>query len=101
ATSRHTLGVTGEHVFAVAPLAQDEAVELLRDRATAVRPGFHGDEADHVEIARLCAGLDRLPLAIELAASRLRTLSVGQMTDRLEDRFALLTGGCRTAPVHQ
>ncbi|WP_254389970.1 response regulator [Streptomyces sp. AC550_RSS872] len=101
ATSRHTLGVTGEHVFAVAPLAQDEAVELLRDRAAAVMPGFHIDEADHAQIARLCAGLDGLPLAIELAASRLRTLSVGQMTDRLEDRFALLTGGSRTAPARQ
>lgn len=101
ATSRHTLGVTGEHVFALAPLAQDEAVELLRDRASAVRPQFPGEETDHAEIARLCADLDCLPLAIELAASRLRTLSVGQMTDRLENRFALLTGGSRTAPVHQ
>ncbi|KUL31863.1 LuxR family transcriptional regulator [Streptomyces regalis] len=76
-------------------------MELLRDRATAVRPEFRVDEAGHTEIARLCAGLDGLPLAIELAASRLRTLTVGQMTDRLENRFALLTGGCRTAPAHQ
>jgi predicted ATPase/DNA-binding response OmpR family regulator len=106
ATSRHTMGVTGEHVFALAPLAQDDAVELLRDRAVAVRERFHGDETDHDEtghagIARLCAHLDCLPLAIELAAARLRTLTVGQLTDRLEDRFALLTGGCRTAPAHQ
>ncbi|GAA2518686.1 response regulator [Streptomyces longisporus] len=101
ATSRHTLGVTGEHVFALAPLAQDEAVELLRDRAGAVRERFHGDEAGHAALARLCADLDGLPLAIELAASRLRTLTVGQLTDRLENRFALLTGGSRTAPAHQ
>ncbi|MFF4256541.1 response regulator [Streptomyces sp. NPDC001663] len=101
ATSRHTLGVTGEHVFALAPLAQDDAVELLRDRAVAVRERSHGDEAGHAEIARLCADLDGLPLAIELAASRLRTLTVGQLADRLENRFALLTGGCRTAPAHQ
>ncbi|GAA3796736.1 hypothetical protein GCM10022403_033310 [Streptomyces coacervatus] len=101
ATSRHTLGVTGEHVFALAPLAQDDAVELLRDRAPAVRERSHGDEAGHAALARLCADLDGLPLAIELAASRLRTLTVGQLTDRLENRFALLTGGCRTAPAHQ
>lgn len=100
-TSRHILGVTGEHVFALAPLPQDEAVELLRDRATAIRPQFHGDEADQAEIARLCAGLDGLPLAIELAASRLRTLTLGQLTDRLENRLALLTCGSRTAPAHQ
>ncbi|MGW3123783.1 response regulator [Streptomyces sp. NPDC001107] len=101
ATSRHTLGVTGEHVFALAPLAQDDAVELLRDRAVAVRERSHEDEAGDAALARLCADLDGLPLAIELAASRLRTLTVGQLTDRLENRFALLTGGCRTAPAHQ
>ncbi|WP_037885638.1 winged helix-turn-helix domain-containing protein [Streptomyces sp. NRRL S-646] len=101
ATSRHTMGVTGEHVFTLAPLAQDDAVELLRDRAVAVWERSHGDEAGHAAIARLCADLDCLPLAIELAASRLRTLTVGQLTDRLENRFALLTGGSRTAPAHQ
>ena len=99
ATSRHTLGVTGEYVVTVAPLAQDDAVELLRDRAAAVRSGAQDDEDD--DLARLCADLDCLPLAIELAASRLRTLSVPQLTDRLENRFALLTSGCRTAPAHQ
>ncbi|GAV42250.1 winged helix-turn-helix domain-containing protein [Streptomyces acidiscabies] len=101
ATSRHTLGVTGEHVHALAPLAPDEAAELLRDRAAAVRPHSPDETTGDDGIARLCAGLDCLPLAIELAASRLRTLSVGQLTDRLEDRFALLTGGSRTAPAHQ
>ncbi|MFE2422916.1 winged helix-turn-helix domain-containing protein [Streptomyces hokutonensis] len=101
ATSRHTLGVTGEHVFTLAPLAQDDAVELLRDRAVTTWEQFHGEEASHAEIARLCADLDGLPLAIELAASRLRTLTIGQLTDRLENRFALLTGGSRTAPAHQ
>ncbi|MFF4799946.1 response regulator [Streptomyces sp. NPDC001351] len=101
ATSRHTLGVTGEHVFALAPLAPDDAVELLRDRAVAVWERSHEDEAGDAALARLCADLDGLPLAIELAASRLRTLTVGQLTDRLENRFALLTGGSRTAPAHQ
>ncbi|MFD8081456.1 ATP-binding protein [Kitasatospora sp. NPDC059722] len=100
ATSRHTLDVRGEQVFALTPLPEDEAVELLRDRATAVRPDFRVDEADRPALARLCADLDGLPLAIELAASRLRTLTVGQLTDRLENRFALLTGGSRTGPAH-
>lgn len=101
ATSRHTLGVTGEHVFDLAPLPEDEAVELLRDRATAVQPKFHVTETDHAQIARLCADLDGLPLAIELAASRLRTLTVGQLTDRLKNRFSLLTCGSRSAPTYQ
>ncbi|WP_063774729.1 winged helix-turn-helix domain-containing protein [Kitasatospora azatica] len=100
ATSRHTLDVRGEQVFALPPLPEDEAVELLRDRATAVRPDFRVDEADRPALARLCADLDGLPLAIELAASRLRTLSVGQLTERLENRFTLLTGGSRSGPVH-
>ncbi|WP_105971121.1 ATP-binding protein [Streptomyces geranii] len=101
ATSRHTLGVSGEQVFTVPPLPPLEAVELLRDRATAVQPGFEISEMNQAHVSRLCAGLDGLPLAIELAASRLRTLSVGQVADRMEDRFALLTGGCPTRLPHQ
>ncbi|MFC8520176.1 ATP-binding protein [Streptomyces sp. NPDC057257] len=101
ATSRHTLGVTGEHVLTVPPLPSDDAVVLLRDRATAVRPDLRGSDMDQVQLSRLCSDLDGLPLAIELAASRLRTLTVDQVVDRLEDRFALLTGGCRTALPHR
>lgn len=101
ATSRHTLGVPGEHVLAVPPLPPQQAVELLRDRARAVRSDFHVDEGDHAKVARLCADLDGLPLAIELAASRLRTLTVEQITDRLENRFALLACGSWTALPHQ
>jgi predicted ATPase/DNA-binding CsgD family transcriptional regulator len=97
ATSRHTLGITGEHVFTVSPLSAEDAISLLRDRAIAVRPGFEVSDANRAEVARLCADLDGLPLAIELAAFRLRTLSVGQVADRLENRFALLTGGSATA----
>ncbi|WP_405820252.1 ATP-binding protein [Streptomyces sp. NBC_01390] len=100
ATSRHILDVRGEQMFALSPLPEAEAVELLLDRATAVRPDFRVDEADRPGLSRLCADLDGLPLAIELAASRLRTLSVGQLTERLENRFALLTGASRTTPVH-
>ncbi|MEV1069582.1 LuxR C-terminal-related transcriptional regulator [Streptomyces sp. NPDC050263] len=102
ATSRQTLGIAGEHVLIVSPLSvPDEAVELLRDRATALRPGFRITDANWDAVTRLCEGLDGLPLAIELAASRLRTLTVEQAADRLEDRFTLLTGGSRTARPHQ
>ncbi|KND34152.1 ATP-binding protein [Streptomyces acidiscabies] len=95
ATSRQTLDVTGENVFVVPPLSiPDEAVELLRQRATALRPDFR--VTDQAQATRLCTALDGLPLAIELAASRLRTLTVEQVVERLEDRFALLTGGCRS-----
>ncbi|MER5802113.1 LuxR C-terminal-related transcriptional regulator [Streptomyces mirabilis] len=102
ATSRQTFGIAGEHVFPVSPLkVPDEAVELLRDRACAVRPDFRITDADWDTATRLCADLDGLPLAIELIASRLRTLTVEQAVDRLEDRFALLTGGSRTARPQQ
>nr|WP_275424814.1 LuxR C-terminal-related transcriptional regulator [Streptomyces sp. SID13726] len=101
ATSRETLRLTGEHVIAVAPLAPQDAAELLVQRAAAVRPGFRLTETNRAAIDRLCAGLDGLPLAIELAASRLRTLSVEPVVERLEDRFALLTAGSRTAQPHQ
>ncbi|WP_326731654.1 ATP-binding protein [Streptomyces phaeochromogenes] len=102
ATSRQTLGIAGEHVLTVPPLSvPDEAVELLRDRATAVRPEFRITDGNWDWVTRLCTALDGLPLAIELAASRLRTLSVEQAVDRLEDRFTLLTGGSRTARPRQ
>jgi predicted ATPase/DNA-binding CsgD family transcriptional regulator len=102
ATSRQTLGIAGEHVFTVPPLkVPDEAIELLRDRACAVRPDFKITEANWDAVTRLCAELDGLPLAIELTASRLRTLTVEQAVDRLGDRFALLTAGSRTARPRQ
>ncbi|SPF07264.1 LuxR C-terminal-related transcriptional regulator [Streptomyces sp. MA5143a] len=102
ATSRQTLRVTGEHVFTVPPLSvPDDALELLRDRTTALRPDFRITGANRAQAIRLCTDLDGLPLAIELAASRLRTLTVEQTVDRLADRFALLTGGCRTALPRQ
>jgi len=101
ATSRQTLGVTGEHVFTVPPLTPEDAAELLRDRTVAVRPGFELTDGNADAVSRLCADLDGLPLAIELAASRLRTLSVQQVAERLGDRFALLTGGSRVARPRQ
>ena len=78
------------------------AVRLFADRAAAVRPGFPLD-ADTVEpVVRICRALDGIPLAIELAAARLRALTAAQVADRLDDRFRLLTVGSRTAlPRHQ
>ncbi|MER6562689.1 LuxR C-terminal-related transcriptional regulator [Streptomyces sp. NPDC001027] len=100
ATSRHVLGLTGEHIFAVAPLPPKEAANLLQDRVRAVRPGFRISDANQVQVSQLCADLDGLPLAIELAASRLRTLTVDQMVGRLENCFALLTSGSPTSWPH-
>ncbi|MEV7026827.1 beta-propeller fold lactonase family protein, partial [Kitasatospora sp. NPDC093558] len=74
ATSREALQLTGEHVVDVSSLPADDAVELLRRRAVAARPGFEVTDTNRPLVARLCAALDGLPLAIELAASRLRTL---------------------------
>ncbi len=99
ATSREPLGLTGEALWPVEPLQAPAAVTLLTDRARAAKPGFEASEA---ELASLCEALDRMPLAIELAAARLRTMSLGQLTARIDERFRLLTGGSRTAlPRHQ
>ena len=78
------------------------AVRLLADRATAVRPDFRVNDGNAGDVARICRALDGMPLAIELAAARLRTLSAAQLAERLDARFELLTGGSRTAaPRHQ
>ncbi|MFF4774111.1 BTAD domain-containing putative transcriptional regulator [Microtetraspora fusca] len=101
ATSREPLGITGEVLWPVRPLELDPAVRLFADRATAARPGYAVD-GERPMIERICRELDGMPLAIELAAARLRTLSAGQIADRLDDRFRLLTSGSRTAlPRHQ
>ncbi|MCP2243858.1 BTAD domain-containing putative transcriptional regulator [Lentzea aerocolonigenes] len=99
ATSREPLSITGEALWPVEPLALPAAVQLLRDRAIAVRKDLAVDERT---LERVCTALDGMPLAIELAAARLRTMSVDQLADRLDDRFRLLTGGSRTAlPRHR
>ena len=95
ATSREPLGVPGELVRPLDPLPDPTALRLLADRGTAARAGFSLEE-DPVACAELCRRLDGLPLAIELAAARLRSLSPRQLADRLDDRFRLLTGGSRT-----
>jgi predicted ATPase/DNA-binding SARP family transcriptional activator len=114
ATSREPLGITGEALWLVEPLALPEgdaspgeitsspAVRLLRDRASAVRKDLAADEHTLATIVRICRALDGMPLAIELAAARLRTMSIEQLANRLDDRFRLLTSGSRTAlPRHK
>ncbi|MFD5390453.1 BTAD domain-containing putative transcriptional regulator [Streptomyces sp. NPDC127074] len=110
ATSREPLAVDGEALVPLAPLAlpdPDDGVEqtrrtasvrLFTERAAAVRPGFEVDETSLPDIVRVVHGLDGLPLALELAAARLRTLSLPDLADGLSDRFRLLTTGSRTAP---
>ncbi|MFI9783794.1 ATP-binding protein [Kitasatospora sp. NPDC051984] len=95
ATSREPLGVPGETVLPVEPLPDPSALRLLADRGAAARPGFRTDQ-DPEACAELCRRLDGLPLAIELAAARLRGLTPRQLADRLDSRFALLTAGSRT-----
>ncbi|ANP50053.1 putative ATPase/DNA-binding SARP family transcriptional activator [Streptomyces griseochromogenes] len=114
ATSREPLGITGEALWQADPLALPEpgaspdeiesapAVRLLRDRAGAVRRDLASDARTLATMARVCRALDGMPLAIELAAARLRTMSIDQLAHRLDDRFRLLTSGSRTAlPRHK
>ncbi len=114
ATSREPLGITGEALWLVEPLALPDAypsraemesspaVQLLRDRAGAVRRDFAVDPRTLSTMVRVCRALDGMPLAIELAAARLRTMSIDQLAHRLDDRFRLLTSGSRTAlPRHK
>jgi predicted ATPase/DNA-binding SARP family transcriptional activator len=94
ATSREPLGIEGEALCPVPPLPPEAAVRLFTARAQAVRPDF----SPTVQVAEICARLDGLPLAIELAAARLRSMPLDRLASRLDDRFRLLTGGSRTAP---
>lgn len=120
ATSRIALGIAGERVWGVPPLAvidpkrdlfqvsdvvatvsQYEAVRLFIDRAAAVKPGFALTRENAAAIAQICWRLDGIPLAIELAAARARVLTPEQIAHRLDDRFRLLTGGGRSVLPHQ
>jgi predicted ATPase/DNA-binding CsgD family transcriptional regulator len=117
ATSREPLRVRGETVWRVPPLAlpppelaagqpltelaEHESVRLFLDRAAAVRPGFALSHDNADAVIRLCRTLDGMPLAIELAAARMRALSAEQVAARLDDRFRLLASGDRTAPPRQ
>ncbi|WP_121716364.1 BTAD domain-containing putative transcriptional regulator [Streptomyces sp. E5N91] len=103
ATSREPLGVPGESLRPVEPLPEPAALRLLADRGAAARPGFRvdADEETAAACAEICRRLDGLPLAIELAAARLRMLTPRQIADRLDDRFRLLTSGSRTVLPRQ
>jgi predicted ATPase/DNA-binding SARP family transcriptional activator len=125
ATSREPLGIVGEAVWPVEPLglpplapsggpsggepggddagvAGSDAVRLFAERGRAARPGFAVTAEVAPAVTRICRALDGMPLAIEMAAARLRTMTVEQVADRLDDRFRLLTGGSRTAlPRHR
>jgi predicted ATPase/DNA-binding CsgD family transcriptional regulator len=119
-TSREILRVTGEHVFTLPPLpfadpagiesprsraagpsGPSPAATLFVERATAAVPSFSLNAENQAPVEELCRRLDGLPLAIELAAARLRVLSVAQILQRIDDRFELLGGGRRTVPAHQ
>ena len=120
ATSRHSLGIGGEAVFFVPPLevlevraedlrgpdfaqrlSQYEAVKLFIARAVAVRPDFVITNANAPAVAEICSRLDGIPLAIELAAARVKLLNVDQIAERLDDRFRLLRGARRDGLPHQ
>ncbi len=114
-TSRETLGVMGERTLrvpslalpdvgplpALDDLAQYEAIRLFVDRAVAVTPSFTLNEANAAAVNQICRQLDGVPLAIELAAARVRAMTPEQIAARLDDRFRLLTGGSRTALPRQ
>lgn len=120
ATSRQPLGIGAEHVLQVRPLglptlvngllhepgAKDEgpvtspAMTLFVDRAEAAAPGFRGTEANRHTVARVCQRLDGLPLALEIAARRLRTLTVDELLERLDHRFRLLGPGGSDRSAH-
>ncbi len=114
ATSREALGISGEELFAVPPLGMPaadasveealafDAVRLFADRAGSLHGGFVVDDSNVAAVVEICRRLDGLPLAIELAAARTRSLPVEEIAVRLDDRFRLLTGGSRTAmPRHR
>lgn len=115
ASSREPLGIKGEqswrvpslsapdvkHLPSLEQLSQYEAVRLFIDRALLVQPHFRVTNENAPTVAQICYRLDGIPLALELAAARIRVLSVEQIASRLDDRFRLLTGGSRTALPRQ
>jgi predicted ATPase len=101
-SSREPLHLAAEREYPVGVLSEDEAIALFVERARAIRPDFEpGDEAEWQAIVQICARLDRLPLAIELAAARVKLLSPLKLLERLEQRLPLLTAGARDAPQRQ
>ncbi|MEV8320674.1 BTAD domain-containing putative transcriptional regulator [Streptomyces sp. NPDC059900] len=101
ATSQEPLALSGETLEAVAPLAEGEALALFGERAAAAAPGFALDAETTPAAALICRRLDGIPLAIELAATRVRTLGIHTLAERLHDRFRLLNQVRRDAPARQ
>ena len=101
ATSREPLGIGGEALAPVGPLEDESAVLLFAQRAASATPDFALDETTAPVVADVCRRIDGLPLAIELAAARLRSMPLQELSDRLHDRFRLLTGGSRAAAGRQ
>ncbi len=116
ATSRETLSLIGEHVWLVPALSlpnvqnitlidllmQYEGIRLFAERAVAINPDFTPNDESALAIAQVCQRLDGIPLAIELAAARIKTMSIGEISDGLDDQFKLLTAQNRTAQTrHQ
>ncbi|MFE6779274.1 BTAD domain-containing putative transcriptional regulator [Streptomyces sp. NPDC057702] len=113
ATSREPLGVAGEHLWQVPPLTvpapgatpaevlRSSAVRLFAARAAAAAPGYVVTERDAAAVATICRRVDGIPLALELASTRVRVLGAARLAERLDDRFGLLTGGRRDAPARQ
>jgi predicted ATPase/class 3 adenylate cyclase len=96
-TSREPLHVSGEQEYAVPPLVHEEGVGFFLARARAIKPDFRADDS----VSEICRRLDDLPLALELAAARVKALSSAQILERLEQRLPLLTGGARDLPERQ
>ncbi|MGW0530715.1 AfsR/SARP family transcriptional regulator [Streptomyces sp. NPDC003032] len=101
ATSQEPLALSGETLEAVAPLGEEEALRLFATRAAAAAPGFTLDDGNREAAALICRRLDGIPLAVELAATRVRALGVHALADRLHDRFRLLNQARRDAPARQ
>ena len=99
ATSRAPLAVAGETLYPLAPMSDTEAADLFGARAAMIDPSFTADGTAMHDIRSLCRRLDGLPLAVELAAAHVRLLPVREIERRLDDRFALLAKGKRTAPA--
>jgi predicted ATPase len=95
ATSREPLNVLGETTWQVPPMCCEKAMQLFIEHAMAVHPKFALDKADEASLIQICQQLDKLSLVIELAAARLRVLSLEQIAAQLDDRFRLLTDGNR------
>jgi predicted ATPase/class 3 adenylate cyclase len=100
-TSRGRLRVSGEQVVPVGPLPDEDAITLFLERASAADPSFREQNADRAVVSRICDRVDRLPLAIELAAARTPTLGLEGLLSRLDHALGVLTEGLRDAPARQ